>query len=101
MINRKIIKKISAYFNLKNYLSEKFSFQNLIKTEVALVEPPPFIALPDAAIFIGSAHLIYEGETDQLKKCTCIRKAYFARHQIVVPELIQRFDLICKITRRF
>ena len=43
---------------------------------MALVEPPPFKAPPDAVIFTGSAHP-NEAETGQLKRCTCIREAYF------------------------
>ena len=44
------ILKIFAYLNLKNYLSDKFGFQNLIRTELALFEPPPFW-LPQMPLF--------------------------------------------------
>jgi hypothetical protein len=44
--------------------------------EVALFEPPPLKASPDVVVFTGSAHPD-EGETGQLKRCTCIREAYF------------------------
>ena len=65
------------------------------------MEPPPLKASPYAVIFTSAAHPIYEGETGQLKRCTYIREAYFTFYQIVGPELIYRFDLICKITGRF
>jgi hypothetical protein len=51
-------------------------YPNFIKIEVALFEPPPFKASPDVVVFTGSAHPD-EGETGQLKRCTCIREAYF------------------------
>jgi hypothetical protein len=62
MINRETILRISAYLDLKRLSANKFGFQNLIKIE---------------GISTGSAHPIYEGETGQLKRCTCIREAYF------------------------
>ena len=84
MINRETIFKISAYLNLKDYLSKKFGFQTIIKIEVALVEPPPLKTSPYAVIFTGAAHPIYEGETGQLKRCTCIQEAYFKPPQTPV-----------------
>jgi hypothetical protein len=65
-------------------LPDKFGFQNLKRTEVALFEPPPFKASADVVVFTGSAHPIYEGETGQLKRCTCIREAYFKPPQTPV-----------------
>jgi len=85
--------KILSHLNLKKYLLDKIGFQNRIKIEVILVEPPPLKAFPYAVIFTGAAYP-NEGETGQLKRCTRIRKAYFACYQIASPGLIQRFDLI-------
>jgi hypothetical protein len=48
MINRKSISIIFTELNLKFYLSDKLCLQNLIKTKVALFEPPLFKAPPDA-----------------------------------------------------
>jgi hypothetical protein len=42
--------------DLKRLSTNEFDFQNPIKIEVALVEPPPLKAPPYAVFFTGSAH---------------------------------------------
>jgi len=57
--------------------------------EVALFEPPPLKASPDVVVFTGSAHPD-EGETGQLKRCTCIREAYLSHRKL--PFIIITFE---------